>query len=123
MKRSSSNKAESTKGNGGAPETSANFSFGSGRSFASNEEYADERLTFDVLAIAYEPGRGYEGRDRWAVSVKVADREPEILSLGSNPGRDEELRAAQAHLQRGGAITNKRLRRSGNAYYFADGDR
>jgi hypothetical protein len=34
--------------------------------------------------------------------VKPADRDCEILSLGSNPGRDEQLRAAQAHLERGG---------------------
>lgn len=119
MKRNSSNKGEVTKEN----VVAGNFSFGSSRSFASNEEYAGERLTFDILAMTYEPGRGYEGRDRWAVTVKVADRDPQILSLGSNPGRDEELRAAQAHLERGGAIVNKRLRLKDGAYYINDADR
>lgn len=49
------------------------------------------------------------------------DRDPEILTLGANPKRDEQLRSAQAHLQRGGSIKNKRLRRSGGAYYLVDG--
>ena len=100
------------------PTSNGGFSFGSTGSFADNDEFVSKDLAFDVLAIAYEPGRGFEGRDRWAVTVKVADREPEILSLGSNPGRDEELRAHK-RTSNGGAIVNKRLRRSGNAYYFA----
>lgn len=99
-----------------------NFSFGSGRSFADNAEYVDKGLTFDVLAIARETGRGYDGKDRWALTVKVPDRDCEILTLGCNPGRDEELTKAQAHLEGGGTITNKRLRLSGGAYYLADAD-
>ena len=122
MKRNTPNKPKSTNGNGGVPETSANFSFGSGRSFADNAEYADKGLAFDVLAIDRETGRGFEGRDRWALTVKAADRECEILTLGCNPKRDEELAKAQAHLAAGGPITNKRLRLSGGAYYLADAD-
>ena len=56
------------------------------------------------------PVAATNGRDRWALTVKAADRDCEILTLGSNPGRDEELAEAQAHLERGGTITNKRLR-------------
>lgn len=119
MKQTTANKPQSTKGISGAE----NFSFGSGHSFADNDEYASKGITFDILAIAFEPGRGFEGRDRWTITVKAADRESEILSLGSNPGRDEELRTALAHLEKGGIITNKRLRLSGKAYYFTDGDR
>jgi hypothetical protein len=114
-----SNKPTTTKGSSGT----GNFSFGSGRMFADNDDYASNGITFAILAIVFEPGRGYDGKDRWAITVKAADREAEILTLGSNPGRDEELRAAQAHLERDRTITNKRLRRSGNAYYFTDGDR
>jgi hypothetical protein len=115
---------QSTRGKTGVSETVENFSFGSGHSFADNAEYASKNLLFDVLAIVRETGRGYEpGKDRWALTVKVADRECEILTLGCNPKRDEELAAAQAHLARGGTIANKRLRRSGNAYYLTDGDR
>jgi hypothetical protein len=103
--------------------TEENFSFGSGRTYADNAEYASAGLTFDVLAIAYEPGKGFDGNDRWALTVKAADREAEVMCLGSNPGRDKELQAARDHLEHGGTITHKRLRRSGNAYYLADGDR
>jgi hypothetical protein len=119
MKRTTTKTGSTTRGKS----TGDEFSFGSGRSYADNAEYASKNLSFDILAAAYEPGRGYEGKDRWTITVKAADREPEILSLGSNPKRDEELRAAQAHLERGATITNKRLRLSGNAYYFTDGDR
>jgi hypothetical protein len=91
--------------------------------FGDNDEYASKGIIFDILAIAFEQGRGYDGKDRWLITVKAADREREILSLGSNPKRDEELHAAQVHLERGGTITNKRLRLTGNAYYFSDADR
>jgi hypothetical protein len=103
-------------------ETSMNFSFGSGHDYADNSEFASKGLRFDVLAVAFEPGRGFEGQDRWLVTVKVADREPELLSLGSNPKRDEQLKAAEAHLAHGGAIKNVRLRQSGKAYYFTESD-
>jgi hypothetical protein len=119
MKRST----ESTRGNSTISETPENFRFGSGDSYADNSEYASKNLTFDVLAIVRETGRGFDGKDRWSLSVKATDRDCEILTLGCNPKRDEELAAAQAHLARGGTIVNKRLRRSGNAYYLADGDR
>jgi hypothetical protein len=119
MGRNASAKPTTTKGISGTE----NFSFGSGRTFGENEEYANLGITFDILAIVLEPGRGYEGRDRWAITVKAADRGEQILSFGSNPGRDEELRAAQDHLKNGGTITNKRLRLKDGAYYINDGDR
>jgi hypothetical protein len=94
------------------------FTFGPSASYANCDEYASKGLLFDILAIAFEPGRGYEGRDRWAVTVKAQDRDPEVLTLGSNPKRDAKLREAQAYLERSDTIKNVRLRRSGNAYYF-----
>jgi hypothetical protein len=114
---------DSTRRKSTVSETSTNFSFGSGNSYGNNDEYASENLTFDILAIAREPGRGFDGKDRWSLTVKAADRDCEILTLGCNPKRDEELAAAQAHLARGGTIVNKRLRRSGSAYYLSDGNR
>lgn len=100
---------------------SQTFSFGLGRPYANNDEYAEKGVLFDILAIEFEPGKGFEGRDRWALTVEPKDRDPEIMTFGSNPKRDEQLRSAEAHLKRGGAIKNKRLRRSGNAYYLTDG--
>jgi hypothetical protein len=119
MKRNS----QSTRGKTGVAEAAENFSFGSGHSYADNDEYASKNLTFDILAIERETGRGYDGKDRWALTVKATDRDCETLTLGCNPKRDEELAAARAHLARGGTIVNKRLRRSGNAYYLTNGDR
>jgi hypothetical protein len=123
MKRNSPNKPQSTGGNSGVSETSTNFSFGSGRAYGDNVEYSTKNLTFDILEITREPGRGFDGTDRWSLTVKAADRDSEILTLGCNPKRDEELGAAQAHLARGGTIVNKRLHRSGTAFYLRDGDR
>jgi hypothetical protein len=111
---------QSTRGKTSVSEIAENFSFGSGRSYAAAAEHASKGLAFDVLAIARETGRGFDGKDRWALTVKAADRDCDILTLGCNPKRDEELAKAQAHLERGGTITNKRLRLSGGAYYLAD---
>ena len=71
---------QSTRGKTGVSETVENFSFGSGHSYADNDEYAAKNLTFDVLAIVRETGRGYDGKDRWAITVKAADRDCEILT-------------------------------------------
>ncbi len=69
------------------------FPFGSGHSFADNAEYATKNLTFDIFAIARETGRGLRTRKRplGAITVKAADRDCAILTLGCNPKRDEEL--------------------------------
>lgn len=114
MKPKTLDKPQTTRGK----LTGNGFSFGSPRSYVDNAELASEKRTFDILEIDFEPGKGYEGQDRWLITVKSAGREPEYLSLGANPKRDGELREAQAHLETGGTITNKRLHRSGNAYYF-----
>ena len=123
MKRNTPNKPKSTHGNDGVSETSENFSFGSGQSYADNAEYASKGLTFDILAIEREPGRGFDGKDRWSLTVKAADRDSELLTLGCNPKRDEEFAKAKAHLERGRTITNKRLRLSDGVYYLMDADR
>ncbi len=105
------------------PTSNGGFSFGSTGSFADNDEFVSKDLAFDILAIAFEPGRGYEGGDRWAITVKVSDRDCEVMTLGANAKRNEQLREAQAHLERGGSIKNARLRRVKNAYYFTSGGR
>lgn len=112
MKRTTQGKPNSRPRNGDG------FSFGSGPRYADKAQYAEKKLLFTILAIAFEPGRGYEGADRWAVTVQVEGRESEIITLESNPKRDEELHTAQSHLKRKGPIKGVRLVRSGNAYYF-----
>lgn len=79
---------DSTRGKSSISETVDKFSFGSGLTYLDNADLASSGLRFDILEIKFEPGRGFEGRDRWLVKIKVADGEPEQLSLGSNPGRD-----------------------------------
>ncbi len=114
---------DSTRGKSTVSETVEKFSFGSGHTYLDNAELASTGLRFDILEIKFEPERGFEGRDRWIVTIKTGNREPEQISLGSNPGRDQQLRDAQSHLARGGTIENVRLRQSGKAYYFTERDR
>ena len=114
---------DSRHGKTNGSETVEKFSFGSGHAYVDNAELAGEGLRFDILEIEFEQGRGFEGRDRWIVTIKIGDREPELISLGSNPGRDQQLREAQAYLARGGKIENVRLRQSGKAYFFTESDR
>jgi len=99
------------------------FSFGSGHAYLDNAELASTGIRFDILEIKFEQGRGFEGRDRWIITIKIGNREPELISLGSNPGRDQQLQEAQTYLARGGSIKNVRLRQSGKAYYFTESDR
>lgn len=115
--------SDSTHGNSTISETIEKFSFGSGNTYLDNAELASKGLRFDILEIKFDPGQGYQNQDRWLIKIKFADGEPGLLSLGSNPGRDQQLRDAQAYLARGGKITNVRLRQHGKAYYFTESDR
>lgn len=105
------------------PSPKESFSFGQRPRYADGAAYARDGTLFDILDLAFEPGRGFEGRDRWALTVRAKGKESEILTLGSNEKRDEELRAAQAHLKRVGIIKGVRLVRSGSAYYLRSVDR
>jgi hypothetical protein len=115
--------SDSTHGKSTVSETVEKFSFGTGRTYLDNAEIASKGLRFDILEIKFDPGQGYQNQDRWLITVKFPEGEPELLSLGSNPGRDQQLRDAQAYLARGGKITNVRLRESGKAFYFTESDR
>ena len=51
--------------------------------------------------------------------VQANDARPEeIITLQSNDGRDAELYAAAAHIEKHGPIHNTKLVKSGKAYYF-----
>ena len=114
---------ESTHGKTTVSETIKKFFFGSANAYLDNAELASTGRRFDILEIKFDPGQGYQNQDRWLISIKFPDGEPGLLSLGSNPGRDQQLRDAQAFLTRGGKITNVRLRQSGKAFYFTESDR
>jgi hypothetical protein len=96
------------------------FSFDSvGSPFADKSEYIEKKLTFRILAIEREEGRGFDDGDRWAVTVEPNDgRGAEIITLGCNEQRDAKMIAAQQNLAARGPIPNVRLKKSGKAYYF-----
>lgn len=114
---------DSTRGKPTISETVEKFSFGSGHAYLNNAELASNGRRFDILEIKFDPGQGFQNQDRWLITIKFQEGELGLLSLGSNPGRDQQLRDAQAHLARGGKITNVRLRQSGKAFYFTESDR
>ena len=97
----------------------AEFSFSNGVLYADKDEYIDKNLTFTIKQIEFQPGAGFEGADRWAITVAADDDRPdEIITLQSNDRRDAELQAAAAHIEDRGPIRNKKLGKSGKAYYF-----
>lgn len=100
------------------PSPKGSFSFGKRQRYADNAAYAKEGTLFDIIEIAFEPERGFEHSDRWAITVRAKGQESEVITLGSNQKRDEELRDAQRHLEHAGVIRDVRLIHSGNAYYF-----
>jgi hypothetical protein len=100
----------------------ANFVFSGGAPYADKSEYISKDLAFTVAAITFEPGRGFDGQDRWALTVEPEDnRGQEILTFGCNDKRDDQLKVAQEHISRHGPIVGVRLKRSGKAYYLAKG--
>lgn len=114
MKQSTRTKPERARA-----EAEEEFSFSNAVPYADKSEYISKELTFSVVAIEFEPERGYEGADRWAVTVESEDgRGREIVTFGSNEKRDEQMRKAQAYLARHGSIRGVHLRKSGNAYYL-----
>ncbi len=95
------------------------FSFSSGAEYADKDEYVTKRLVFAITVIEFQEGAGYEGADRWSITVSPEDGQPdEIIELQSNDKRDAQLRAAAEHIAKHGPIVNTRLVKSGKAYYF-----
>ncbi len=116
-------KSRSGKSKGVGANPISEFSFSAGIApYADKDEYLTKALTFDVVSIEFEEGRGYEGGDRWAVTVEPNDgRGREIVTLGANEKRDAQMRAAQDHIAKRGPIRGVSLKRSGRAFYLANG--
>jgi hypothetical protein len=102
----------------------AEFSFSSGGdAYADLDEYIAKGLVFTIKDAAFQPQAGYEGANRWAITVSPDDGRPdEIITLQSNEKRDAELKAAAAHIAKHGPISNTKLVKSGKAYYFRKAD-
>jgi hypothetical protein len=102
-----------------ATQKDAEFSFSSGALYGDKDEYVAKGLIFTIKAVAFQPTAGYDGADRWAVTVSPDDGRPdEIITLQSNQNRDAELKAAAAHITKHGQIRNTKLVKSSKAYYF-----
>ena len=98
---------------------SAEFFFATGALYADKDELVSKKLVFTIKAIEFQESRGFEGADRWAITVSVNDGRPdEIITLQSNDERDAELQSAAAHIEDHGPIGNTILVKSGKAYYF-----
>lgn len=104
----------------GSVNNSDGFSFGEhGAGYAQKDEYATKGLIFDIEEVKYEEGAGFDGADRWAVSVRRHDsKEVEIVTLGSNEKRDEQMQAALDYIETHGLVKNVTLKKSGRAYFF-----
>jgi len=99
---------------------SAPFSFSSGIArYAQKGELVAANVTFSIAAVAFDPGGGFTGQDRWKVSVLRDDNgAAEIITLDANEKRDAQLRAAADHIAANGPIEGVRLVKHGNTFYF-----
>jgi hypothetical protein len=95
------------------------FSFSAAPLYADKDEFLGKNLVFTIKGVEFQEGAGFEGADRWAVTVSPSDgRLDEIITLQSNDNRDDQLRAAADHINKHGPIPNTKLVKSGKAYYF-----
>jgi hypothetical protein len=93
----------------------APFSFSSGMvPYAKKDELVTVGVTFAIAEVVFDPGGGFNGDNRWKVTVIRDDSgAAEIITLPSNEKRDAQLSAAKAH-ERLRVILGHR--RSGNRY-------
>jgi hypothetical protein len=95
------------------------FSFQSVSPYAEKDEYISKALLFDVQAITFEPGAGFDGQDRWSIRVVPHDgRGEELITMQSNEKRDQQMRGAAEYIESHGAIKNVRLKKSGKTFYL-----
>jgi hypothetical protein len=94
------------------------FSFGEGTDYADKSEYTTKALVFSITDVTFEREAGFEGADRWSVTIHAQDgREPQLMTFGTNPKRNDLMEALMAHIAAHGPV-DATLVKSGNAYYF-----
>ena len=97
----------------------AAFTFSSAIPYANKDELLEKDLAFALNAIELQPGKGFENKDRWALTIVPDDgRREELLTFGCNEKRDAQMKSAQAFIRKHGPIQGVRLRKSGGAYYL-----
>ena len=90
--------------------------------YASKDEHIDKGLLFDIHGVEFQRGQGFEGADRWLLTIethypngKIVN---EIMSFGPNQKRDEQMSAAIVYIKKNGPVEHCRLAKSGNAQYI-----
>ncbi len=78
-------------------QSATDFSFSTVPLYADKDEYVAKKLVFTIKAIEYQEHGGFEGADRWAITVTARRWPPdEIITLQSNEKRDQQLQAAKS---------------------------
>ena len=103
-----------------AKQGTADFSFAwDALRYAKKDQYVANDLAFAINALEFQPGRGYQGTDRWAAFVSPSDGRPdEIITLPTNEKRNAQLQAAKAQIKTRGPIPNLRLVKVDGTFYF-----
>jgi hypothetical protein len=102
-----------------ATHATTDFSFSSDRPrYADKDVYVASATVFGITELAFQPGQGYNGADRWAATVVSEDGTTEIITLQANEKRNAQLQDAKDHIAARGAICNVRLVKHGNTFYF-----
>ena len=90
--------------------------------YASKDEHIDKGLLFDIHGVEFQREQGFEGADRWLLTIethypngKIVN---EIMSFGPNQKRDEQMSAAIVYIKKNGPVEHCRLAKSGNAQYI-----
>lgn len=90
--------------------------------YASKDEHIDKGLLFDIKNVEFQRAAGYEGADRWLLTIDTIYPNGmtvnEIMSFGVNEKRDEQMRAAIVYIKKNGPVKSCRLAKSGNAMYI-----
>jgi len=96
------------------------FSFASDAlRYARKDEYVANDIAFTINALEFQPGRGFQGSDRWAAFVSPNDGRPdETITLPTNAKRNAQLQAAKVQIETKGPIPNVRLVKRNGTFYF-----
>lgn len=95
--------------------------FKGGGSYLTEDEkkaLASSKQVFAIKSVEFQEGQGYEGKDRFLVTIELADEE-KLLSFqhGSVESRDEMLAKLSKHVAENGP-EYATLKKAGRAFLF-----
>jgi hypothetical protein len=93
---------------------------GAGGGYLSENEKKDlaaKGTVFGITAAVFEEGQGYEGKNRFKVTLVLDDKERFLsFQAGSVESRDDMLKALGAHLEAGNGPEYAKLVKAGRAF-------